>query len=66
MKQFSSEKRIHRDMAGSVVSGVCAGVARYLEIDAMWVRGAAILALLMMPVVTVVAYIAAVCILPRW
>lgn len=66
MNKFSSEKRIHRDMAGSVISGVCAGVARYFEVDAMWVRGAAVLALLMMPVVTVIAYVTAICVLPRW
>lgn len=66
MKTIHSDKRVHRIMSQSVISGVCAGLARYLGIDALWVRIAAVVALCMMPALTLVAYLAAVIILPRW
>ncbi|AXR07732.1 PspC domain-containing protein [Salinimonas sediminis] len=66
MKTVNSDKRIHRIMSQSVISGVCAGLARYLGVDALWVRIAAGIALFMLPGITVIAYIAAVMLLPRW
>lgn len=35
--KLSSQKRIYRDFDSGVISGVCAGVARYFDIDAVWV-----------------------------
>ena len=32
-----SQKRIYRDLDSGIISGVCAGVARYFDIDAVWV-----------------------------
>lgn len=65
MKTIYKEKRIRRNVSQSIVSGVCAGIANYLEVDAVWIRGGALLALFMMPVITLFAYIAGVFLLPR-
>lgn len=65
MKLVNS-KRVYRDTENAVISGVCAGLAKYLSIDAMWVRGGALLAAVMLPGITLVAYLAAVFLLPRW
>lgn len=63
--KLSSQKRIYRDLDSGVISGVCAGVARYFDIDAVWVRGGAVAALIFMPAITLLAYFAAVIVLPR-
>ena len=63
--KLSSQKRIYRDLDSGVISGVCAGVARYFDIDAVWVRGAAVAALVFMPIIILLAYFAAVILLPR-
>ena len=63
--KLSSQKRIYRDLDSGVISGVCAGVARYFDIDAVWVRGGAVAALIFMPAITLLAYFAAVILLPR-
>jgi phage shock protein C len=63
--KLSSQKRIYRDFDSGVISGVCAGVARYFDIDAVWVRGGAVAALIFMPAITLLAYFAAVIVLPR-
>lgn len=65
MKTVSSHKRIHRNLGRSVISGVCAGVARYFAIDPVWVRIAAVISLFMVPGISLLAYIAAVIVLPR-
>ena len=39
--KMPTEKRIYRDLDAAVISGVCAGVARYLDVDTLWVRVAA-------------------------
>lgn len=31
--KMPTEKRIYRDLDAAVISGVCAGVARYLDVD---------------------------------
>lgn len=66
MKMPTSGKRVYRNLDNAVVAGVCSGVAKYLDVDAIWVRGAAVIAMLMMPAVTLLAYLAAVFLLPRW
>ena len=60
-----SQKRIYRDLDSGIISGVCAGVARYFDIDAVWVRAAAVAGLFIATPITLVAYIAAVILLPR-
>ncbi len=66
MKSSTSTKRVYRDVNGGVIAGVCAGVARYLEVDPLWVRIAAVAGAIVMPMVTLIAYLAAVFLLPRW
>ncbi|BFT31429.1 hypothetical protein D210916BOD24_26050 [Alteromonas sp. D210916BOD_24] len=63
--KISSQKRMYRDLDSGVISGVCAGVARYFDIDAVWVRAAAVVGLFVATPVTLLAYIAAVILLPR-
>lgn len=64
--KIPAQKRIYRDVNNGVIAGVCAGVARYLEIDAVWIRVAALVAAFMLPGIAVLAYVAAVFLLPRW
>ena len=63
--KIPSQKRIYRDLDAAVISGVCAGIARYLDVDPIWVRVAAAASLLCMPVIALLAYFAAVVLLPR-
>ena len=65
MMKVPSQKRIYRDLDSGIISGVCAGVARYFDIDAVWVRAAAVAGLFIATPITLVAYIAAVILLPR-
>lgn len=65
MKTVYGEKRIKRSEHDAMISGVCAGVARYFNIDATWVRAGALIGAFCLPMVTVIAYIAAVVLLPR-
>ena len=63
--KMPSLKRIYRDLDSAVISGVCAGVARHLEIEPIWVRVGAAAALICMPAIAVISYFAAVMLLPR-
>lgn len=63
--KMPSQKRIYRDLDAAIISGVCAGVARYMEVDTIWVRAAAAAGLIFMPFIALVAYFAAVILLPR-
>lgn len=63
--KMPSQKRIYRDLDAAIISGVCAGVARYMEVDTIWVRAAAAASLIFMPFIALVAYFAAVILLPR-
>tara|TARA_Y100001963_G_scaffold70694_1_gene98361 strand:+ start:597 stop:800 length:204 start_codon:yes stop_codon:yes gene_type:complete len=65
MKTIYEKKRVSRDLGRAVISGVCAGVARYADIDPVWVRAGAALGLVFMPMITLPAYVAAVILLPR-
>ncbi len=65
MKTIYDNDRVTRDLSRAVISGVCAGVARYLKVDPVWVRAGAALGLVFVPMITLPAYIAAVVLLPR-
>ncbi|MEG3767006.1 PspC domain-containing protein [Alteromonas sp. 14N.309.X.WAT.G.H12] len=60
-----SDKKIYRDLDNGMISGVCAGVANYFSVEAVWVRGAAIFGLIFLSVPVLLAYVAAVVLLPR-
>ncbi len=65
MKTIYDNDRVTRDLSRAVISGVCAGVARYFKVDPVWGRAAAALGLVFVPMITLPAYIAAVVLLPR-
>ena len=65
MKTIYDNDRVTRDLSRAVISGVCAGVARYFKVDPVWVRAGAVLGLVFVPMITLPAYIAAVVLLPR-
>ena len=42
-------RRLYRDMENAKLGGVCAGIARYFDIDPVWIRLALFVPLLLMP-----------------
>ena len=61
---YENTKSIYKSQFGKKVSGVCAGLARYWDIDPVFIRIAAIICLFMFPVPTAVAYLLATILLP--
>lgn len=57
-------KRFYRDKLNKKVTGVCAGLAGVLEIDAWIVRVIAIVCFLALPTTTAIAYLLASVLLP--
>lgn len=68
-REYSSNRRgnksLSKDGANKKLSGVCAGVAKYYSCPRLGVRLAAVVALIMMPVATGVAYVVASVLLPE-
>lgn len=62
---IKAEQRLYRLPHRGIISGVCAGIARYLGTEPLWVRLGAAAGLVLVPGITCIAYIAAVFILPR-
>mgnify|MGYP006138696525 CR=1 FL=1 len=61
--------RFRKDTANGLVAGICAGIARGLNVERKWVRIAALVSLLLFNVATVILYIILAVILPpknRW
>ena len=52
-------RRLMRDLDQAVLGGVCAGLARHFDLDALFVRLATVIAGLMMPKLVVIAYVVA-------
>lgn len=63
MKTVVNEKRLFRDPHKAKVSGVCAGLAKYLDINEWIVRGVAVAAFLVVPFAIALAYVLAVLLL---
>jgi phage shock protein C len=63
MKTVINDKRLFRDPSKAIISGVCAGVAKYFDVDPLWVRIGAIVGLLALPFATALAYVLAVLLL---
>lgn len=53
---FTEEQELYLDPAHKKLGGVCAGVANYLDVERLYVRIAAIIALLIFPQATLLAY----------
>lgn len=60
----NTKKRLFRNPAGKMVSGVCAGLAAYFDIDPVWIRIIAILLFCVTIPITLIAYIAMWILLP--
>jgi phage shock protein PspC (stress-responsive transcriptional regulator) len=63
-KYHTFEKKLTRDSVHEKITGVCAGIARHYGLPRVFVRIAAVLCLVSLPVVTCVAYVAATLLLP--
>lgn len=64
MKTILNKKRFFRDPINAKISGVCSGLAKYVDINPWLVRAAAIAAFLMFPLATGLAYVLAILLLP--
>ncbi|OUR80113.1 hypothetical protein A9Q75_11165 [Colwellia psychrerythraea] len=68
-REYSSIKSVRqtlsKDVANKKLTGVCAGIAKHYDFPRLAVRIAAIAALIMLPVVTGVAYVVASMLLPN-
>jgi len=63
MKTVINDKRLFRDANGAIISGVCAGLAKYLDIDPLWVRIGAIVSMIFVTLPTALAYVLAILLL---
>lgn len=61
--------QVHRPLAKDLVnkrlSGVCAGIARHFELPTFCVRAIVVIAGVMMPLTTIVAYVVAALVMPN-
>ncbi len=57
-------RRLYRDRDNGLIFGVCAGIASYFDIDRLLVRGVALLALWLSPLLTGLVYLVAAMLLP--
>jgi phage shock protein C len=68
-REYSTIKSVRQTLCKDVqhkkLTGVCAGIAKYYDFPRLAVRIAAITALIMIPVVTGVAYVVASMLLPN-
>jgi phage shock protein C len=55
----SSQRRLALDRRSGMLLGVCAGLARYLRVDALWVRVGAVAAAVFVTKLAVAAYVIA-------
>jgi phage shock protein C len=58
-------RRLYKDGFNKKLTGVCAGIAKYYDYPRLAIRVAAIIALIMLPVATGVAYVVASVLLPE-
>ena len=57
MRDRSSSNRLQLDRERGMLVGVCAGVARYCDVDATWVRIGAIVGAVFLTKAVIAAYI---------
>lgn len=63
MKTVLNDKRLFRDANRAIISGVCAGVAKYFDVDPLWVRIAAIISMIFLTFPAALAYVLAILLL---
>ncbi len=58
MRHSSSRgSRLELDRGNGLIAGLCAGVARYLDVDVTWVRIAAVVVAVILTKVAIAAYV---------
>jgi phage shock protein PspC (stress-responsive transcriptional regulator) len=63
MKTVFNNARLFRDASGAMVSGVCAGLAKHLDVNPWLVRVGAIISFAFLPFATALAYVLAILLL---
>ncbi|MFT5815852.1 MAG: phage shock protein C [Psychroserpens sp.] len=63
-REYSVNKTLTKDVAHKKLSGVCGGIAKHYNLPRIAVRVGAIIALLMFPIATGVAYLVATLLIP--
>lgn len=63
-REYSIDKTLAKDVVHKKLKGVCAGIANHYNVPRIAVRVGAIVALLMFPVATGVAYLVATLLMP--
>lgn len=63
-REYSVNKTLMKDVMHKKLSGVCGGIAKHYNLPRIGVRAGAIVALLMFPVATGVAYLVATLLMP--
>jgi phage shock protein PspC (stress-responsive transcriptional regulator) len=63
-REYSVNKTLTKDMVHKKLSGVCGGIAKHYNLPRIAVRVGAIVALLMFPVASGVAYLVATLLMP--
>ncbi|AZQ83045.1 PspC domain-containing protein [Colwellia sp. Arc7-635] len=63
-REYSVNKTLTKDVVHKKLSGVCGGIAKHYNLPRIAVRVAAIVALLIFPVATGVAYLVATMLIP--
>jgi phage shock protein PspC (stress-responsive transcriptional regulator) len=63
--QPGNRQRLGLDSKAGILGGVCAGIARAIEVDVSWVRVAAIISALFFTKIAVAAYLVAWLVLDR-
>jgi phage shock protein C len=53
----SSGSRLQLDRRNGLIAGVCAGIARWLDVDVTWVRIAAVIAAVLLTKVAIATYV---------
>ncbi len=59
MRHSSSETRLELDRRNGLLGGVCAGVARWLNVEATWVRIVAVIGAVLLTKIALGAYVVA-------
>ncbi len=64
-REYSVNKTLTKDLVHKKLSGVCGGIAKHYNLPRIVVRVGAIVALLVFPVATGVAYLVATLLIPN-
>lgn len=64
-REYSVNKALTKDLVHKKLSGVCGGIAKHYKVPRIAVRVGAIVALLVFPVATGVAYLVATLLIPN-